>query len=517
MDSSLLSPSLAFDLRSPDDDLPSHLTLASPPSSPLMVSPLSPSLSPRVSFASQSLLKTQFGTYSSYLTQHSPDALSPGPGSATSSDDSRSPVDNSLDVDFDNMADFEYTYPLSFHGVGNTAFGGGDAYNHSQASVNDRKQRPIEINSTDGESISVASPYIFGNGELPYISGHLKQEYYTPPNVSDMSAYNYMGVASPDHASAQTYAYTSSPESSFIDGTAYYSPPAPVHATAPIPISAHSQQHSPTYPMPGHAGHSGHIASTSAGQGGCDPRFVSGSPPDLDYRSRIAPGSGPNPTGFSPVRFAGAFGSADADTDADADADGEVDLKDGDDLIEDASGEEERTDDDGGDSDYIDGRRRLRPRASLVVPSQAARVTALTTPVVGSSVATAVSSSPRDGSPSTVIRVQRPSAPAPVPVPNLTKKSRGRRVPTHPGIVVQSDGAPRRTRGYTCRVSGCGKCFARGEHLKRHIRSIHTNEKPHKCPHPGCGKEFSRHDNLCQHMRVHRNFSAPRDGGLPAM
>ena len=61
--------------------------------------------------------------------------------------------------------------------------------------------------------------------------------------------------------------------------------------------------------------------------------------------------------------------------------------------------------------------------------------------------------------------------------PNLTKKSRGRRVPTTPGIVLTPDGSARRTRGYTCRVPGYGKCFARGEHLKRHIRSIHTNEK----------------------------------------
>ncbi|KAI0281299.1 hypothetical protein BGY98DRAFT_932187 [Russula aff. rugulosa BPL654] len=83
---------------------------------------------------------------------------------------------------------------------------------------------------------------------------------------------------------------------------------------------------------------------------------------------------------------------------------------------------------------------------------------------------------------------------APVPVPNLTKKSRGRRVPTAPVIIVQGG----------CTVDGCYKCFARGEHLKRHVRSIHTNEKPHKCPVEGCGKDFSRHDNLGQHMRVHK-------------
>ncbi|EJF67379.1 hypothetical protein DICSQDRAFT_47472 [Dichomitus squalens LYAD-421 SS1] len=99
----------------------------------------------------------------------------------------------------------------------------------------------------------------------------------------------------------------------------------------------------------------------------------------------------------------------------------------------------------------------------------------------------------------------------PVPVPNLTKKSRGRRVPTAQQVV--NDGNVQK-RMYMCKVTGCGKCFARGEHLKRHVRSIHTNEKPHKCPYPGCGKEFSRHDNLGQHMRVHKGFQMPKSDRL---
>lgn len=80
------------------------------------------------------------------------------------------------------------------------------------------------------------------------------------------------------------------------------------------------------------------------------------------------------------------------------------------------------------------------------------------------------------------------SVPIPVPVPNLTKKSRGRRVPTMESLEdlrSAASGAGRKRQGpagkgarmYLCEVEGCGKCFARGEHLKRHVRSIHTYEK----------------------------------------
>jgi hypothetical protein len=63
--------------------------------------------------------------------------------------------------------------------------------------------------------------------------------------------------------------------------------------------------------------------------------------------------------------------------------------------------------------------------------------------------------------------------PLPVPVPNLIKKSRGRHVPA-PEVAAMRGGDP---RAYVCEVSGCGKGFVRGEHLKRHVRSIHTHEK----------------------------------------
>lgn len=79
------------------------------------------------------------------------------------------------------------------------------------------------------------------------------------------------------------------------------------------------------------------------------------------------------------------------------------------------------------------------------------------------------------------------SLPVPIPIPHLTKKSRGRRVPTVTSLEdlrSASSGAGRKrqtvgrgARMYLCEVDGCGKCFARGEHLKRHVRSIHTYEK----------------------------------------
>ncbi|KAG8214953.1 hypothetical protein J3R82DRAFT_8344 [Butyriboletus roseoflavus] len=119
----------------------------------------------------------------------------------------------------------------------------------------------------------------------------------------------------------------------------------------------------------------------------------------------------------------------------------------------------------------------------------------------------------------------------PVPIPNLTKKSRGRKVPTSNGDPVYTaskDKTKKGVRMYTCHADGCGKCFVRGEHLKRHIRSIHTDEKrgwdlgrflPHVslsltyspllfeawiCTFENCSRAFSRQDNLNQHLRIHR-------------
>ncbi|DAA75983.1 TPA_exp: putative C2H2 transcription factor (Seb1) [Trichophyton benhamiae CBS 112371] len=53
----------------------------------------------------------------------------------------------------------------------------------------------------------------------------------------------------------------------------------------------------------------------------------------------------------------------------------------------------------------------------------------------------------------------------------------------------------------------CSRRFRRQEHLKRHYRSLHTEDKPFECQ--DCGKKFSRSDNLAQHTRTHGGSGMP--------
>ncbi|AGO10541.1 AaceriABR089Cp [[Ashbya] aceris (nom. inval.)] len=55
----------------------------------------------------------------------------------------------------------------------------------------------------------------------------------------------------------------------------------------------------------------------------------------------------------------------------------------------------------------------------------------------------------------------------------------------------------------------CTKAFRRSEHLKRHIRSVHSSDRPFPCTY--CDKKFSRSDNLSQHLKTHRKHGDIKD------
>ncbi|KAG0650749.1 Stress response element-binding A [Hyphodiscus hymeniophilus] len=71
------------------------------------------------------------------------------------------------------------------------------------------------------------------------------------------------------------------------------------------------------------------------------------------------------------------------------------------------------------------------------------------------------------------------------------------------------------SKTFVCEV--CNRRFRRQEHLKRHVRSLHTHDKPFECNE--CGKKFSRSDNLSQHARTHGSgamiLGVLEDGELP--
>ncbi|KAI9253608.1 hypothetical protein BY458DRAFT_521700 [Sporodiniella umbellata] len=79
----------------------------------------------------------------------------------------------------------------------------------------------------------------------------------------------------------------------------------------------------------------------------------------------------------------------------------------------------------------------------------------------------------------------------------------GRRRATMKRRVKKTNSVPEE-KTFACEFKACGKMFGRQEHVKRHMRSIHTKEKPYVCPYTTCQKKFARSDNLNQHIRTHR-------------
>ncbi|KAG7664491.1 MSN4 [[Candida] subhashii] len=81
-----------------------------------------------------------------------------------------------------------------------------------------------------------------------------------------------------------------------------------------------------------------------------------------------------------------------------------------------------------------------------------------------------------------------------------TTTSNGKKSSTSSSSSSGSSGANSNSNGsFPC--AECDKQFKRSEHLKRHIRSVHSNIRPFHCKY--CEKKFSRSDNLAQHLKTH--------------
>jgi hypothetical protein len=77
-------------------------------------------------------------------------------------------------------------------------------------------------------------------------------------------------------------------------------------------------------------------------------------------------------------------------------------------------------------------------------------------------------------------------------------------------MVVDSFGQPPQ-RHYVCPEYGrpdahgrrCDGTFIRPEHLRRHVKTVHGEERPFRCKVPQCERPFSRGDNLRDHYWTH--------------
>ncbi|KAK5624448.1 hypothetical protein RRF57_000164 [Xylaria bambusicola] len=139
------------------------------------------------------------------------------------------------------------------------------------------------------------------------------------------------------------------------------------------------------------------------------------------------------------------------------------------------------------DSDlHQDKKLRTTKETRVLVPiMNIAAATADSTPSQGQQQETASQAQSTNGV-DTVASDSSDPAPAPIPAP-ANRRGRKQSLTEDP------------SKTFVCEL--CNRRFRRQEHLKRHYRSLHTQDKPFECNE--CGKKFSRSDNLAQHARTH--------------
>ncbi|AMD20865.1 HDR123Cp [Eremothecium sinecaudum] len=89
-----------------------------------------------------------------------------------------------------------------------------------------------------------------------------------------------------------------------------------------------------------------------------------------------------------------------------------------------------------------------------------------------------------------------------------TRRKRGS-IPKGPRNTTSKSSSPLDEDEKPFKCQECTKAFRRSEHLKRHIRSVHSTDRPFPCTY--CDKKFSRSDNLSQHLKTHRKHGDIKD------
>lgn len=88
--------------------------------------------------------------------------------------------------------------------------------------------------------------------------------------------------------------------------------------------------------------------------------------------------------------------------------------------------------------------------------------------------------------------------------PTISHNNNNGKIPVQPrkrkSIATIDQNNYDKNKPFNCK--DCEKAFRRSEHLKRHIRSVHSAERPFACMF--CEKKFSRSDNLSQHLKTHK-------------